>query len=125
LTARYTGVAGVLSDTQSALDASGLRSRNVAGDALDLGVVETIEGNLVVGPKQPEFCTDRAGGAAVRSADDQQSKENADHQHAGSDNPNFLNLSPSSLQRKQCTDPAGTIAFILPCPRLCRKVQKG
>jgi len=86
LAARYTGVAGVLSDTQRALDASGLRSRNVAGDALDLGVVETIEGNLVVGPKKPEFCTDGAGGAAVRSADDQQSKENAEHQHAGSEN---------------------------------------
>ena len=74
LAARYTGVAGVFCDTQSALDASGLRSRYVAGDALDLGIVETIDHNLVVGPEQAELCTDRSGRAALRPADDQQGK---------------------------------------------------
>src|SRR5215469_6153525 len=50
LAARYAGVAGVLCDAQSALDASGLSARDVAGDALDLGVIEAIDPNLVAGP---------------------------------------------------------------------------
>jgi len=64
LAARYAGVAGVLCDAQSALDASGLRARDVAGDALDFGVIEAIDHNLVAGPEQPELCIDGAGGAA-------------------------------------------------------------
>jgi hypothetical protein len=55
LAARYTGVAGVFCDTQSALDASGLRSRYLAGDALDLGVVETIDHNLSLRPGSRNF----------------------------------------------------------------------
>src|SRR6266436_8742985 len=63
LPARDAGVAGVLGHTQSALHSSRLGSADVAGDALDLGVVKTVDDDLVIRPQQPKLCIDGAGGA--------------------------------------------------------------
>src|SRR6202048_238722 len=65
LPARDAGVAGVLGHAESALHPSGLGSADVAGDALDFGVVKAIYDNLVVGTQQPKLCIDGAGGAAL------------------------------------------------------------
>src|SRR4029077_14170696 len=58
LTARDAGVAGVLGHAQSAFHPSCLRSADVAGDAIDFGVVKPVYDDLVIGPQQPKFCVD-------------------------------------------------------------------
>ena len=51
LTAGDAGVTRVLRHTQFALHPSRLRTGDVTGDALDFGVVEAVDHDLVVGPK--------------------------------------------------------------------------
>src|SRR6202048_1641414 len=67
LPARDAGVAGVLGHAESALHSSGLGAADVAGDALDFGVVKTIYDKLVVGTQQPQLCIFGAGGARLRA----------------------------------------------------------
>ena len=45
------GVGGVLGEPEAARDAAGAGAADVAGHALDLGVVESLDGDAVVGPE--------------------------------------------------------------------------
>jgi hypothetical protein len=47
-------------------------------DALNFGVVKTVDDNLVVRPQQPEFGIDGAGGATLGPADDPHAEDNHD-----------------------------------------------
>ena len=58
------GVTRVLRHAQSALHPSRLRPGDVTGDALDFGVVEGVDHDLVVGPDPAKMRADRAGRAA-------------------------------------------------------------
>ena len=55
-------------------------------DALNFGVVKTVDDNLVVWPQQPEFGIDRAGGAAVGPTDDPHAEDNHDQHKDGPEN---------------------------------------
>jgi hypothetical protein len=55
----------------------------VAGDALDFGVVKTVDDDLVIRPQQSKLCVDGAGRAALGPADDPQAEE--DHNQNSSD----------------------------------------
>jgi hypothetical protein len=94
LAARDAGVAGLLGHTKSALHPSGLGSAYVAGDALDLGVVKTVDDDLVIRPQQPKLCVDRAGGAALGAGDDPHAEQDHDPHNDGSKNkPKLLKMS--------------------------------
>jgi len=84
LAARDAGVAGVLGHTESALHASSLGSADVAGDAVDRGVVKTVDDDLVIGAKEPEPCVDGAGGAALGPADDPHAEQDHNQHNDGS-----------------------------------------
>src|SRR6266481_7840662 len=86
LPARDAGVAGVLGHAESALHPSGLGSADVAGDAVDFGVVKPVDDDLVIGPQQPELCVDGAGGATLGPADDPHAEENYDQHNDGPEN---------------------------------------
>jgi hypothetical protein len=70
LAASDAGIAGILGHAQTALDAAGLRSADVAGDTLDLGIVKAVDDDFVVWSEEPEFCANRAGRAALRATKD-------------------------------------------------------
>src|SRR6516162_383901 len=80
LAACDTGVARVFSDPQPALHPSCLRPAEVAGNALDFGIVEAVNDDFVVRSKQPELGADRARRAALRPAENPPSEENDDQQ---------------------------------------------
>jgi len=58
LVAGDTGIAGILSDPETALQLAGLRSADLAGDAFDLWVVKAIDDDFIVGPEQAKPRTD-------------------------------------------------------------------
>src|SRR5205823_7139377 len=78
LTARDAGVAGVLGHAESALHSSRLSSADVAGYAVNFGVVKTVDDDLVIGAQQPKLRADRAGGAALRAGEDPHAKQDHD-----------------------------------------------
>ena len=84
LAACDAGVAGVLGHTESALHASSLGSADVAGDAIDFGVVKTVYDDLVIRPQQPKLCVDGAGSAALRASDDPHAEQDHDQHNDGS-----------------------------------------
>ena len=86
MTARDAGVAGVLGHAESALHPSGLGSADVAGDAVNFGVVKTVDDDLVIGAQEPKLRADGAGGAALGPADDPHAKENHGQHSDGSEN---------------------------------------
>ena len=86
LTARDAGVAGVFGHAKSALHPSGLGSADVAGDAVNFGVVKTVDDDLVVGAREPKLCADGAGGATLGPADDPHAEQDHGQHRDGSDN---------------------------------------
>jgi hypothetical protein len=86
LTARDAGVAGVLGNAESALHPTSLGSADVASDAVDFGIVKTIDDDLVMGAQEPKLCADGAGGAALGPADDPHTEDSHDQHHSGPEN---------------------------------------
>lgn len=80
LAACDTGIARVFSDPQPALHPSCLRPADVAGNALDFGIVKAVNDDFVVRSKQPELGADRARRAALRPAENPPPEENDDQQ---------------------------------------------
>ena len=67
LAARDAGVAGVFGHTESAFHPPGLGSADMASDAVDLGIVKTVDDDLVIGAQEPKLRADGAGGATARA----------------------------------------------------------
>jgi len=63
-------VTRVLRHAQFALHPSRLSTGDVTGDALDFGIVEAIDHDLVVGSEQAKMRTDRAGRTAFGATED-------------------------------------------------------
>jgi len=80
LAACDTGIARVFSDPQPALHPSCLRPADVAGNALDFGIVKAVNDDFVVRSEQPELGADRACRAALRPAENPPPEENDDQQ---------------------------------------------
>jgi hypothetical protein len=80
LAAGNAGITGVLGDPEAALQPAGLRSTDVASDALDLGVVKPVDYDFVIRPEQVESGTDRAGGAPLGPAVNPHNQQNDDQQ---------------------------------------------
>jgi len=70
LTTGDAGVTRVLRHAQFALHPSRLSTGDVTGDALDFGIVEAIDHDLVVGSEQAKMRTDRAGRTAFGATED-------------------------------------------------------
>ncbi len=70
LAAGDAGVTRVFRDTDGAFNASRLRPGDVAGHTLDLGVVEAIDHDFVVGTEPTKIRADRTGRPAVGTAED-------------------------------------------------------
>jgi hypothetical protein len=86
LAARNAGVASVLGYAQGALHPPGLGSADVAGDAVDFGVVKTVDDDLVIRAQEPKLRADGAGGATLGPADDPHAKQNHDQHNSGPEN---------------------------------------
>src|ERR1700730_12287191 len=86
LTTRDAGVARVLGHAESALHPASLGSTDVAGDAVNFGVVKTVDDDLVVGAQEPKLRADGAGGATLGPADDPHAKHNHGQHGDGSEN---------------------------------------
>ena len=86
LTAGDAGVTRVLRHTQFALHPSRLRTGDVTGHALDFGVVEAVDHDLVVGPEQAKMRADRAGGAAFVATEDPPSEEHNNQENPAAEN---------------------------------------
>jgi len=71
----------------------------VAGDTLNLGVVEAVDNDLIVGTEPSKIRADRAGRSAFRTADDPPSEENDDQQDSCPDNNSELFQSDSPSRR--------------------------
>jgi len=83
-TDRATGDAGVtriLRHAQSAFNASCLRTADVAGDTLHLGIVEGIDHDFVVGSEPAKMRADRAGRTAFGAIENPPSEEHNDQEN--------------------------------------------
>jgi len=58
----------------------------MAGDTLDFGIVETVDHDLVIRPKQPELCVDGPCSPTLRPADDPHAAQNHKEQDSASEN---------------------------------------
>ena len=85
LTARDAGVAWCPRSRQGTLHSSRLRSGEMAGDALNLRIIEAADHNLVIRPEQPEFRIDRTCGAALGSADNPNAEQHHDQQQSAAE----------------------------------------
>ena len=86
LTAGDAGVTRVLRHPQFALHPSRLRTGDVTGDALNFGVVEAVDHDLVVGPEQAKMRADRAGRAAFGATEDPPSEEHNNQENTPAEN---------------------------------------
>ena len=86
LTTGDAGVTRVLRHAQFALHPSRLRTCDMTGDALDFGVGEAVDHDLVVWPEQVETRADRPRCAAFGADEDPQSEEHNDQENPAADN---------------------------------------
>ncbi len=86
LTTGDAGVTRILRHAQLALHPSRFRTGDVTGDALDFGVVEAVDHDLVVGSEPAKMRADRAGRAAFGATEDPPSKYQNDQEDYSDEN---------------------------------------
>ena len=86
LTTGNAGVTRVLRQAQFALHPSRLRPGDVTDDALDFGVVEAVDDDLVAETEQAKMRADRAGRAAFGATEDPPSEEHHDQENPAAEN---------------------------------------
>jgi hypothetical protein len=86
LTTGNASVTRILRQAQFALYPTRLRPGDVTDNALDFGVVEAVDDDLVAGTKQAKMRADRAGCATFGATEDPPSEEYHDQENPAADN---------------------------------------
>jgi hypothetical protein len=86
LTTGNAGVTRVLRQAQFALHPPCLRPGDVTDDALDFGVVEAVDDDLVAETEQAKMRADRAGRATFGTTEDPPSEEHHDQEYPTTEN---------------------------------------
>jgi hypothetical protein len=98
-----------------------LGSADVTGDAFDLGIIKTIDDDLVVGTQQPESCADGAGGPALGTGDDPRADQNHDEDNGGPENKRKLSHEVLAISY---VSPGGLSSSAMPRPRTHRAAPR-